>query len=106
MSASKLKRGPLESTIEDYFVEQVEAAGGMALKLKDVARKGFPDRTAIWPAYGWARIHFIELKTIGGALESWQKRYHADLRKKGALVLTLWTKKQVDDYVREYCVPF
>ena len=53
MSASKLKRGPLESTIEDYFVEQVEAAGGAAPKLKDTGRKGFPDRTAIWPAYGW-----------------------------------------------------
>lgn len=103
MSASKLKRGSiLESEIESYLIERVEALGGLCLKLRDAGRVGFPDRTVIWPAYGFARIHFVELKTIGGGYERGQERYHRDLRKVNATVFTLWTKKQVDDYVREY----
>lgn len=101
----KVRRSSIkESSVEDYFVREVERAGGMTPKLKDTGRKGFPDRTVIWPAYGFARIHFVELKTIGGKCESWQIRYHNDLRKLGAAVYVLWTIKQVDDYVGEYRV--
>jgi len=108
MSASKVKRGrPLERVIEDYFVSEVERCGGLAPKLVDQGRKGFPDRTAIWPCYAFARVHFVELKTIGGKLESWQERYHDDLRKRNAFVFVLWTKKQIDEYIRDYApVPF
>jgi hypothetical protein len=108
MSASKQKRGSTyERTIEEYFVSEVIRCGGLAPKLVDQGRKGFPDRTAIWPCYAFARIHFVELKTIGGKLESWQERYHDDLRKRNAFVFVLWTKKQVDEYIRDYApVPF
>jgi len=104
MSAGKQKRGEIyEYTVENHFVEQVELYGGLALKLVDIGHKGFPDRTAIWPAHGFARIHFVELKTIGGKLESWQERYHKKLRAKGAFVFVFWTIKQVDDYVARFC---
>lgn len=103
MSAGKQKRGSFyEDTIENYFCDQVEAHNGMALKLVDQGRKGFMDRTAIWKAYSFARIHFVELKTIGGKLESWQERYIAELRAMGCAVFVLWTKTQVDDYIAEY----
>ena len=108
MSASKLKRGSvLESEVENYLVERVKAFGGMCLKLKDVYRVGFPDRTVIWPEYGFARIHFVELKTIGGGYERGQEPYHKDLRKVKAMVFTLWTKAEVDRYINQYAVlPF
>ena len=86
---------------------EVERCGGLCLKLKDTGRKGFPDRTVIWPAYSFARVHFIELKTIGGRCESWQERYHEDLRRKGYFVQVIWTMTQVDEYIERFAVaPF
>jgi hypothetical protein len=106
MSAGKLKRAVRESHVEQYFVAAVEAAGGMAEKFTSPGKKFVPDRIVTWPAYGWARVHFVELKTIGGKLESGQERDHARRRKLGAAVYVLWTHAQVDSYVGEYCVPF
>ncbi len=103
MSASKIKRGEvLEDSVESYLVAEVERCGGMCLKLADTGRKGFPDRTVIWPAYSFARIHFIELKTVGGRLESWQERYHVDLRELGCQVFVLWTHRMVDNYIKRF----
>lgn len=101
MSAGKLKRNTQESEVEEYLVEQVELHGGMCEKFNPPP-KGRPDRIVTWPAYGFARIHFVELKTIGGKLESWQKRDHARRRKLGCHVFVIWTKKQVDDYVERF----
>ena len=101
MSAGKLKRNTQESEIEKYLVEQVELHGGMCEKFRPPP-KGLPDRIVTWPAYGFARVHFVELKTIGGKLESWQERDHARRRKLGCHVFVIWTKKQVDDYVERF----
>jgi hypothetical protein len=107
MSASKVKRCSVkEVTVERYFVEQVEKAGGMTEKFTSPGKKFVPDRLVTWPAYGFARIHFVELKTLGGKCESGQERDHARRRKLGCAVFVLWTMKQVDSYVSEYCVPF
>jgi hypothetical protein len=108
MSASKIKRGEvLEASVESYLVAEVERCGGMCLKLVDAGRKGFPDRTVIWPAYSFARVHFIELKTVGGRLESWQKRYLEDLRRHECRVFVLWTCKMVDEYIKRFAdLPF
>lgn len=102
MSAGR-RTGEYESTVELYFVDQVEAHGGMAEKLT-TGRRGPPDRLVTWPAYGFARIHFVELKTIGGKLESWQERDHARRRKLGAHVDVLWTRSMVDNYVARFCL--
>jgi hypothetical protein len=101
MSAGKLKRGTQESEVEKYLVEQVELHGGIAEKFHPPP-KGRPDRIVTWPAYGFARVHFVELKTIGGKLESWQERDHARRRKLGCHVFVIWTKNQVDDYIRRF----
>ena len=95
-----------EAAVEYYLVEQVEKHGGMCLKLVDQGRRGFPDRTVIW-AYPFreCRIHFVEVKTVGGRLSYLQKRYHEDLRAIGCDVLVLWTTEQVDDYVRTHGPP-
>lgn len=90
-----------ESEVEKYLVEQVEMHGGMCEKFNPPP-KGRPDRIVTWPAYGFARIHFVELKTIGGKLESWQERDHARRRDLKCHVFVIWTKAQVDDYVERF----
>ena len=105
MSRGKLKRETLESDVERYFVAQVERCGGLAEKFSSPGRKGVPDRIVTWPAAGFARVHFVELKTIGGKLESWQERDHERRRKLGCHVFVIWTKKQVDDYIERFAVP-
>jgi hypothetical protein len=93
----------LESTVEDHLVSQVEKHGGRCPKLVDIGRRGFPDRTVLWPDEHDARhIQFIETKTVGGRLKPWQRRYHTDLESMGFVVLVIWTKEQVDDYIEEY----
>jgi hypothetical protein len=100
MSAGKLRRSSIkERDVERYFVEQVEAHGGLCEKFVSPGRKGVPDRIVTWRACGLARIHFVELKTIGGKLDPWQERDHARRRRLGCHVRVIWTKKQVDDYI-------
>jgi len=105
MSAAKLKRHTQEKEVEAYFVAQVERWGGMCEKFSSPGRKGVPDRIVTWKRYGWALIHFVELKTIGGALESWQKRDHERRRKLGAHVFVIWDKRGVDEYIERFAVP-
>ena len=59
--------GRLETPIEDYLVERVEARGGRCPKLVDMGRRGFPDRSPMWPG---ADIHFIETKCEGGDVKA------------------------------------
>lgn len=95
----------LEIDVETYLVERVEAHGGRCLKLVDMGRRGFPDRTVLWPNEANEvdpRMHFIETKIRHGEVKPWQKRYHDDLEAMGFLVLVIWTKEQVDEYIQEY----
>jgi len=39
----------LEDDIENYLVEQVEALGGLCLKLRPPVGRGYPDRTCMIP---------------------------------------------------------
>ena len=105
MNASKVKRTERESKIEAYFVEQVEKHGGLCEKFTNPGKRFVPDRIVTWPGfspiiYSTARIHFVELKTIGGKLTPGQARDHARRRQLGCDVAVLWTKAQVDVYIR------
>ena len=91
--------GKAETTVEDYLVERVEARGGRCPKLVDLGRRGFPDRSPMWPG---GIMHMVELKCIGGVVKPWQRRYHADLRSQGFLVFVIWTKDQVDTYIANH----
>ena len=102
MSAAKLKRTIRETEVEKYLIEQVELHGGMCEKFTSPGKKGVPDRIVIWPAYGFARIHFIELKAPLGELEDWQIRDHERRRRFGAYVQVIWTKSQIDIYVERF----
>ena len=91
--------GKAEGSVEDYLVERVEARGGRCPKLVDLVRRGFPDRSPMWPG---GIMHMVELKCIGGVVKPWQRRYHADLRSQGFLVFVIWTKDQVDTYIANH----
>lgn len=106
MSAGKTKRCSVrEATIEKYFVDEVERYGGMAEKFTSPGKKFVPDRIVTWPAYGFARVHFVELKTIDGKLESGQERDHTRRRRLGCHVEIIWTVAQVNEYVRRFAEP-
>jgi hypothetical protein len=91
-----------ESSIEKYLVEQVKLHDGMCEKFVSPGKKFVPDRIVTWPAFSFARVHFVEAKTIGGELSEGQKRDHARRRKLGCHVFVLWTKQQVDEYVQRF----
>jgi hypothetical protein len=91
-----------EEKIEDYLVRRVEESGGMCEKFTSPGKRGVPDRIVTWPRSGWAQIHFIELKTLGGKLKPWQERDHARRKALGCHVRVLWTRDMVDNYVEEH----
>lgn len=58
----------LESDFEKKVVDWADSIGGVAVKLKEDNKRGFPDRTILLPD---ARIVFAELKR-----PSKSKKYH------------------------------
>ena len=102
----KQKRGNIKELgkggVQQYLFDEVERCGGMCEHFKSPGKVGVPDCIVTWPAYGFARVHFVETKTIGGELSSAQDRDHKRRRKLGCHVFVLWTKDQVDDYVHRF----
>ena len=86
-----------EAAVERYLVEQVEGHGGMCEKFTS-ARRGVPDRIVSWPG----RVDFVETRTVGGRLSVRQKRDHAKRRALGFEVRVIWTREQVDEYIRYF----
>ena len=67
-----------ELTIERALTLQVTLAGGIALKVKVIGRRGFVDRLVLLPG---GKVLFVELKRpIGGRLSPQQRAFHAELR--------------------------
>jgi hypothetical protein len=106
LSAGKSKRGSIlelgKGGVQQYLFEQVEAHNGMCEHFTSPGKVGVPDCIVTWPVFSFARIHFVETKTIGGKLETWQKRDHERREKLGCCVFVLWTKHQVDKYVERF----
>lgn len=88
-----------EASVEQHLVTGVAARHGWAAKMVDKGRKGAPDRECRFP--GPLTI-YVETKFTGGRYEAGQEQYHADLRKLGYVVLTLWTIPQVDAFLADY----
>jgi hypothetical protein len=102
----KQKRGSVKELgpggVQAYLFEQVELLSGMCEHFKSPGKVGVPDCIVTWPAYGFARVHFVETKTIGGELSSAQERDHARRRKMNCHVFVFWTKAQIDEYVQRF----
>lgn len=84
----------LETDIEAYLCERVEALGCYCLKQGTVA--GIPDRIVITID---GRCLFCELKREDGKLNSAQVYVQNRLRKMHHTVVTLWSKEDVDNFV-------
>jgi hypothetical protein len=101
VSTAKGPRAVSERDVEAYLKDQVELHGGKCILLSPRGTRGVYDANCIWPRHGWAKVDPVEVKTIGGALEPWQERLHTELAKLNCRVRVIWTKAEVDAYVRE-----
>jgi hypothetical protein len=86
-----------ESEIENYFVWAVERAGGRTYKFKSPTQRGVSDRIACLPD---GSTWFVELKTKGGRLAPLQKRFADDVIALQQNYACLWSKEQVDEWVK------
>jgi hypothetical protein len=88
----------LERNVEDYFVEQVEAHGGIQRKVKWLGRRAAPDR---FVKFLGAPAVLVELKRPGKTARPEQEREHARLRAVGVDVRVIDTKQAVDNFIRD-----
>jgi hypothetical protein len=86
-----------ESEVEHYFKWAVERAGGKTYKFTSPSHRGVADRIACMPS---GKTYFVELKTKGGRLSELQKIFAADMARLNQNYTTLWTKEQVDAYIK------
>jgi hypothetical protein len=98
----------LESTIEDYLVDQVKRLGGEVRKVSWIGRRGAPDRLVMLPHDGryhgaWGPCYWIELKRPGGKAafpknphERQQAREHERMRAMGQRVEVIDSFEGVD----------
>ncbi len=87
-----------ESAIEAWMVRAVRSRGGLCYKWVSPGTTGVPDRIVILPD---GRTIYVELKTEAGRLSEIQKHIHAELRKRGADVRTLYGLDQVKAFIEE-----
>lgn len=89
-----------EKDIESYLKRRVETdVGGLCLKVVTDVGKGMPDRLVLFPPDG--RVVWVEMKRKGGRLSEMQKYQHNKLRKLGAQVEVLWSRDEVDEFIRK-----
>ena len=69
-----------EKVLEAGFRKEIEALGGMALKLSSQLHRGLPDRLVLMPG---GLAFFAEIKTTGKKPTGLQKHCHAQLRDLG-----------------------
>lgn len=89
-----------EKVIEKYLKRQVEKLlKGLCEKLINISDTGWPDRKVIVPPYGYE--YWVELKKPkGGVLSPKQRIIHRKLRHMGVAVYVLYTKQDVDDFIK------
>ena len=86
-----------EAEIENYFKWAVERQGGKTYKFTSPSHRGVADRIACLPN---GATWFVELKTKGGQLSELQKIFAADMARLNQNYSCLWTKEQVDAYIK------
>lgn len=85
-----------ELPIEVYLSTKLRAIGGRTWKNVPIDT-GIPDRTVLFP-YG--RMYLVELKAPDGKLSEKQKLWQERMLKAGHVIHVLWSKQQVDAFVR------
>lgn len=87
----------MEKEIEKYFKHSIERMGGKTWKFTSPGVSGVVDRIAALPD---GRTLWVELKTKGGKLSELQKRHGAELIKLKQNYTVLWSKEDVDAYIK------
>lgn len=85
------KTDPLESTIENAYVDFARGLGVLAIKFKDDKRRNAPDRLNLCPGM---HTFFIEFKKRGEKPRRGQILYHDMLRNMGYAVYVCDTLDQ------------
>lgn len=88
-----------EKRIESYLVSQCKRIGALCWKWVSPSMTGVPDRIVIFHGH----VYFVELKTEKGYLSKRQMLIHEKLRQHGAIVATLYSLEQVNEFVRHIC---
>lgn len=89
------ERVELERDVEQHLMRSVESMGGMCIKH---GQDGWPDRIVLLPD---GRVTWVELKRTKGKLADLQKYRAAQLEKVGQEVVCLWSKDEVDKWIKE-----
>ena len=90
-----------ESVVENHFCWSIERIGGKTWKFVSPSNRGVSDRIACLPN---GETWFVELKKpIGGRLSELQKIFAAEMQRLNQHYTVLWTKEQVDEFVRTHC---
>ena len=92
-----LNRKARENDTETFMVDEAAKMGGIAIKIRFVAKVGAPDRLVILPGLLRANIGFAELKhPMGSGRTSPQQSYwHKLLKGLGVFVEVVATRPQV-----------
>lgn len=84
----------MEKEIEKYFFKKIEELGGLCYKFTSPSKRGVPDRIVIFNGL----VVFVELKRPGEKLRILQLLIHTRMRERGAIVVTIDSKKEVDEF--------
>ncbi len=87
-----------EQEIETRLKEEVERAGGLALKFISPGAAGVPDRIVLLPG---KEIYFVELKAPGEQLRPLQLKRKKQLEKLGFKVYVIDSIQAVSAFMRE-----
>lgn len=86
-------RKVIEATVEEHLRTQVQALGGLCVKIRTPERKGMPDRLVILPG---RPAFFVELKRPGARPRAEQIRRMAEIQALGTRAYWVDSKAAVD----------
>jgi hypothetical protein len=87
-----------ESTIERYLTQRVKQEGGVAYKFTSPSARGVADRIVCLPG---GQTWFVELKAPGGRMSLLQKIFADEMSRMEQNYVCLWSKQEVDEWIRE-----
>ncbi|WMZ82782.1 VRR-NUC domain-containing protein [Staphylococcus pseudintermedius] len=87
-----------ETNLEQYLVKEIKKENGLCLKWVSPGTKGVPDRIIIMPD---GKTYFVEMKQNKGRIDPLQKYMHKQFNLRGHKVYVLWTKEQVNEFVKK-----
>lgn len=87
----------LEKTVEQYLKDKVESIGGLCPKFISPGYNGVPDRIILYNGY----TVFVETKAPGGKPRPLQKKIQAQMKKAGAEIHNIDTRKKVDELIND-----